>query len=322
MISERELTFKDRLHLERTFTDRVGSNASGKQVAVMGGHFMLLYDESMDCLVPMIWQDAKNDRVRKLSRSLAGDFPVQSMEMSLSLTRLARGCSATPRIVLLVNDHKFTDRTFDSEFADSVAGRAEGLRKDFFRHNPDLPQSLDTLVRHESTPLTELFLANDDSRRDKNAILPRRTIFFSEMALRNRFNHQSRQYIKGNPRFRLHRRTNACGLDGGCYEVYYHDGIHQEECLTNEGECGCAGEMVEFFLQLQDRGFAMAVVLTPHECKKPVRVAGRIAANLMAERRPSPGSLWIVTGLGGCGDLPGEDSHEPLTALEIAWPAH
>ena len=62
-------------------TDRVG---------IVAGHFMLMYDNKNDCLVPMIYQDAQNEEVENFSREMAGDFPINTFKLGLSLFKQLR----------------------------------------------------------------------------------------------------------------------------------------------------------------------------------------------------------------------------------------
>ena len=71
---------------EEVHATAIESLRGQKNIAVVAGHYMLMYDDLADALVPMVYQDSRNPRVVVLSKQMAGEFPLSSFEHGLRLT--------------------------------------------------------------------------------------------------------------------------------------------------------------------------------------------------------------------------------------------
>lgn len=101
-------------------------------IAIIGGHFMLFYDRTVDELKPVIWQELDNDNEIKFAQQNAGNFPTRSFIYSIGLYKLFQKSKAESGLILLVNDHKFQSKNFQPNIIEHVKGRGGELRKKFF----------------------------------------------------------------------------------------------------------------------------------------------------------------------------------------------
>jgi len=225
--------------------------------AIMAGHFMLYYDGTNQSLVPLIYQDLGDGEIKEIAQLYAGEFPIKSFKIGLDIIS---DTGVSSKIVFLVNDHKFQDINFQPEnrqIIDSDAGR---LRQYFYsEYGIKMPKTYYSILHDTCFKFDDTILLNNDLSRQKQDILPKETIYFSEQALRNRFENTIRNDLKNNPNFYVN------GVD-----IFYAPTL---ECLTKEGKCGCSGEIMEFLHVLEKKGYKNVVLISPNECVEPIRTA-------------------------------------------------
>ncbi len=268
----------------------------GEQVAIVAGHFMLMFDHESDSLVPMIHQDAPNDAAKDFSRKMAGDFPVLTFNLGLTLYQRLATQHLHPKLVLAVNDHKFQSHEFQPAATHILRqdGKVQQLRKRFYQ-SASIPTSLQRALAEQSLSPAEAVLRNALPNSDRGR-LGQNTHFFSEKAMRNTFDRRLLKHLKKDPHFRFERRPTAS--DPSSYALYYrNDATLHEICLTEQGSCGCGGELLEFYLELEALGFSKVIFFVPSECVLPVNVGTFIARSTSTPKL----EIFMVSGLGGMG---------------------
>jgi hypothetical protein len=267
-----------------------------EQVAIIAGHFMLMYDGDGDALVPMIYQDTKNSDVRHFSQNLVGEFPALTFQLGVKLYKLLLLKRLRPKICLAINDHKFQSQGFQSRHEQILKkpGKVAGLRKEFY-NSASVPKLFQKILASEELSAEEAILRNDHPMHGA-ARLGKNSFFFSEKAMRNAFDHRRLKEIRNDSRFRYERRPTK--QDPSSYALFYKNGIDTNEmCLTEEGSCGCAAEVHEFYIELTQLGFTKIVFFLPQECLTQVSIGTLITVLRAAPKL----TVFVITGLGGMG---------------------
>ncbi|MFC1606844.1 hypothetical protein ACFL47_02645 [Candidatus Latescibacterota bacterium] len=240
-----------------------------KEVAIIGGHFMLYYESSTRQLVPMIWQDSKEHETIETSKYYAGDFPVNSFESSCTLASALKAESIQSRLALLVNDHQFPAFSPLAQ-REHIGAQSRSLRQAFYRTHPKLTYSFLKIMDKYNLQEEAFILRNDKSDRTKVDTVPKLTPFFSETMMRNRFDAQFRNKF-------------ATNIDSGEIEnngeITIQNSHGQKIRLTDGKHCNCAGETIPF-LDLLLKSFTTIVFFVPSECWKHVIVGTEAALHL------------------------------------------
>lgn len=284
----------------------------GTKTALMAGHYMLMYDEDKDRLVPMVWQDATNPTVEKASKDMAGDFPLRSFKYGLDLWQKGQKQDSHVEIVLLINDHQFQSSHFRANY-DQPKGRGGELRKEYYRRSDNFPQSFRRLLSERGLEKSTVLLSNNDSDRDVHfdehdaTILSPESVFFSEQHLRRRFDRNTRKKLSNDPCFEINR------LSRGGYELFYHpEGSSSRLCLTDptkdeeestETDCGCSGEVIQFLIKLSEEGFTNTIMFVPSECEQAVKNGVQAALYVLDRYYDSAMKVITVAGIGGMGEF-------------------
>jgi hypothetical protein len=275
-------------HLEATALKRSAS------VSILAGHFMLMYDAQRGVLTPMIYQDAQNDVVRQFSIAMASDFPLRSFEIGVSLASHLRKVGVSSRLAMLVNDHAFLTLGWKAQQLDTVS-RGADLRRDFYRNQTALPLSFHKVLSASSELCPDIVLRNDNPNRPAQSILPKSTIYFSEKALRRRFDNRTWPSIKTLPGF-----SERAMATPGLFQLSFTPAEEADAyCLTNEKGCDCSGELIELLLAFARRGFGYTVLLVPDECVKAVMAGTRAFLSLPDTLRCELSYVSVVWNIGG-----------------------
>lgn len=286
---------KRRLDSEQELIEYLGKLpfVSGEQVGIVAGHFMLMYDDQADRLVPMVYQDATNPKVELLSKEMAGDFPLRTFKLGLSLVKSYQGKSIFPKLVLIVNDHIFQTEGWSTQGLKDK-DKAGSLRQSFYRQKYPLPKSFFREIK-EAGLSTEIILENNNAGRISD-ILPKTTRLFSEQALRNYFDQYRRNELRRLPLF---TEVTRAGTKSKLLFKATREG--PDVCLAEDGECGCSGELIEFFIRLAAKSFKQIIFFVPDECKIAVDVGIRAFLHTPSEYTSDLKSVYVVHGLGGMG---------------------
>jgi hypothetical protein len=264
-------------------------------IAIVGGHFMLFYDKDEDCLKPLIHQDLTKDKQIAFAKLMTGDFPVRTFNYSMELIKHFHNNGNTAGNVFIINDHKFQSADFQPSILDLVKNRGGELRTQFYRGKHVFPKIFQNLIeKHGYDDARDVVFDNDDSKRQGQDILPRKTIFYSEQALRNRFDKKTKTKIL--------QTTNFYEQDlGYTKEIFYNDGKKQF-CLTEQGKCGCSSEIMEFLWNILERGFNKIIMFIPQECESHVNNGVEMALTVDAFKSKLSCEIFVITGLGGLGE--------------------
>lgn len=283
--------------------------APGEQVGIIAGHFMLMYDDQADRLVPMVHQDATNPRVKSFSNEMAGDFPLKTFNLGVRLAKEYRGKNIAPKLALIVNDHIFqTEGWSPQNLKDKT--RTGDLRRIFYRAESSFPPSFRKELTDNDWNTKDILLTNTHTRKDDEGILPPDSFCFSETALRRRFDKATRPRLAKLATF-IEKR-----LPGGSKKLYFRPESNATEfCLTENGECGCGGEIIELLIQLGQQSLAGLILFIPSECIKAVVVGVNAFFDLPTEMRGSLRSMVVVDGFGGMGCQESSTQSRPIETV-------
>jgi hypothetical protein len=265
------------------------------RTAIIAGHYMLDLDE--DHLEPMVAGQGSKGPIREHILYYAGGFPLRTFRIGLDLLTERK----EDRIVLLVNDHFFVQGLNDEDRSEEFV---RNLRKEYYRSENALPRAYHDLLESTGSTLEEIFLVHERPNANSQDLLPSRSLYFSEQALRNRFDNTTRKNLASLDGF-WEEETG----DSGPPALFYGRPDRDEEklCMTHEGRCGCKGEIVELANALRQLGYEHALMLIPDECHSAVNAAARATIHGAGALT----SIAVATGLGGRGERPNESSWRP-----------
>ncbi len=283
--------------------------APQEKLGLIAGHFMLMYDDRRDELVPMIHQDSDNPRVVRFSKLMAGDFPIRSFALGCKLQKQYASEGADSQIVLIVNDHIFTSPGWHKQnLPDFESGAA--LRHNYYRKKYPLPQSYFKMLKAADLS-TEVVLSNDNSRRTPQNILPKKTRLFSEQTLRNSFDKSTRYKL------RILRGFREDTIPGSKSRLLF-TANGEMACLADGTSCGCSGELIEFLRELAARGFTRIVFFVPSECWLAAGVGFSAFLHLPKSHNKALSSICAISGLGGMSSTDGDESSISVIAYQRA----
>jgi len=262
-------------------------SSSKSKMAIVAGHYMLMYDFETDGLVPMVYQDGTNKNVINHSKNMAGDFPLYTFEIGLQLVKLYKGRNVNSKIVLLINDHQFKG------LSDNYATSGGKLRHRYYRSQYPLPNSYLDIMQNKNCNIDEVLLNNHNPNRSKTDILPKNSYFFSEQAIRNKFDQYTKTYLLNDPHFSVQIRKK------GGYNLYFHPNNNQySKCLTDDGRCGCGAEVIQFLLDINKIGFDNIIFFSPFECKEPVLAGAQAVCYLVRNKLDSSCMISVISNFG------------------------
>jgi hypothetical protein len=281
----------------------------GEAVAIVAGHFMLMYDDQLGGLVPMVYQDTTNPRVERLSRDMAGDFPLSTFRCGLAMREKLIQKGSPASLVLLVNDHIYLTPGWAVQNMPPSRGDNGSIRKKFHRSQDAIPASFQAELKARQLSPEAVLLDNNNPRRTKTDIVPKRSMLFSEQQLRRRFDETTRATLLADKHF------IQVSAHAGKYELFFREEeFLRGVCLTENGTaCGCSGEVVELMMSLSKRNIRHVVFFSPDECIKAVEAGAQASiyacAHILGERL----SVTTLSGFGGMG-VAGNERSRRITA--------
>lgn len=281
------------------------------RVGLVAGHFMLMYDDQADALVPMLYQDTANPRVAELSRKMAGDFPLRTFQLGVEIQQAYAARSIPSQLTLIVNDHIFQTPGWASQNLCSKQTAGE-LRHDYYRQKHPLPTAFFRTLQSKGLT-SEVILDNHRAGRTPADILPKNTRLFSETALRNHFDQNTRLELRQLPIFSEVRENN-----GKSRLMFVGDNAIPAICLTEDGECGCSGELIEYFIRLAARKLNRLIFFVPDECQLPANAGIQAFLHTPEQYRGTVSSIHVVSGMGGMGESTLKNKPIYVTAHAIA----
>ncbi len=259
-------------------------------VAIVGGHFMLLYDQNEDNLKPVIYQDLKDEKQKEFARKWAGDFPVKTFEYSLELIKYYRALGIDAENVFIVNDHKFQASDFQPNTLDKVKNKGGQLRRSFYWQDNNIPASyLDLILNYKFESIRDVISPNVEYKRNEDSILPKESIYYSEQVLRKKFEKSMKKLLR--------KKSFVEESKGRKSEVFFENNITRI-CITENGKCGCSSEVMEFIWQLMNKNYFNIIMFIPEECEDQVNNGIEVA--LQSENNINEiMNLLVITGIGG-----------------------
>jgi hypothetical protein len=264
------------------------------EIAIVGGHFILFYDKKSDKLKPLIYNDLSNKKDLEFAELFAGDFPTKSFEYSIRLIKHYLSKNNKARNVFLINDHKFQALDFQPNTKHLTHGKGGVLRKSFYRDPTMFPSSFSMIIRkYGFDRISDVVFENYNSNRQPQDILPNPSFFFSEQALRTRFDKKTKS-----KRIKEMVFIQSKSSESEHSDLYYSLNNNQI-CLTESGHCGCSLEVMEFIHSLVNHGFQQIIFFVPIECKDAVNIGIGVALDTLNLSAHTKIEVTIVTSIGG-----------------------
>ena len=259
-------------------------------MAIVGGHFMLFYDKESNMLKPVIWQELTNQQHIQFAKLQAGNFPLDSLKYSIELYKINMIKDIKSGVILMVNDHKFQSYNFQPDIIELVQGRGGDLRKEYF-HKNIVPECYLEEIKNNSIQINDILIHNDNIKRKANELLPKKSWYYSETRLKNRFEYYVQDDLLAQGKIKKESTSNGNEI------VFETSNLNDEICLSENGSCSCSAELIEFVHNVFDRGFTEIVIFVPNECASAVD--GGILASLQIYN--IKGKVWTVSNFGGMG---------------------
>lgn len=256
---------------------------SGKNVVIMGGHYILIYNDIGKRLEPAIWQENSIDHIKQLSLMIAGNFPLRTFNLALRIRNEHEQRGFTGLIALLVNDHLFQSKAFSN--IKNKNNVDWGLQKQIYFKSQDIPEIYNKIIANHNINKERVFIKNTlINSRYYNPIL------FSETALRKKFDRKLKASLSISKGFYLKQLANAKS------ELYFKGLEGNYKCLTEEGACGCSGEVMQFIWEILQTENDCLIMFVPQECYDSVCIG--VEAFLEQINKKKTYDFFIVTGLG------------------------
>lgn len=263
--------------------------SSKSKVAIVGGHYMLFYDLQKDELVPLIKQNLQKENQKEFAELFTGNFPEKSIKFSADLLIELKRKKVVSKLVFIVNDHKFQSKNFQPNITDAIAGRTGELRKNYYNKNR-LPGYYEKLLAERHLLVKDYVQHYYVKSKQKEDNVLKTGLFFSEQRLRNKFEKNLKEKLTKEGKIRKVKNS-------GAVEVYYNGFINEDVCLTENGGCGCSGEVMEFLYELSALGYTDVFFFVPNECVEAANNGFKVVADTIT----APISIYSIYGMGGMG---------------------
>lgn len=228
-----------------TYTPRFG------RVGILGGHFIIDYDPQKKVLAPLIVEDIEDKNFSKVATIEAGEFPFCSFQYSFRLFNSLTGKNFQSNIILLVNDHKTPFLV-----ANKKTELLPQLRDKYYLRN-SIPACYTQLVNEKGIDPNDVFLKNSI----KPAIDHEDSFLFSEKYFRKRFDKALKGKVLATEGF-----FAKIGKSGKS-EIFIELDNGENYCMSENGTCGCSGEIMHFLYSLVCKESIYDFVLfVPYEC--------------------------------------------------------
>ena len=243
------------------------SKTGGEDLCVLGGHYILLYNQQNKQLYPAIWQDTEMGDSTEMSKTLAGDFPVESFKFAMEIRNEKLKKKENAYLTILVNDHFFQSQVTNTILRDHN-NIDFGLIKTKYYAEAFIPEVY----------INQLINENYNSVFCKNTLKKSKyfhPFLFSETSLRNKFDRKLKYELAKKEGFFLNKKDNMKS------ELFYNNIEGTVSCLTQDGSCGCSGEVIQYVYELFGAKHNSMVLLVPYECFNSVCVGVEAVLNLI-----------------------------------------
>ena len=233
-----------------------------RKTIIIGGHYMLFYDKSSDSLKPLIKEDLSLESHKQFAYLHTSGFPEKSMDIAITLHKSLNSMNVFNKFAFIVNDHKFQSKNFQSNISDKIAGRTAELRKKYYANNsiPDYYKRIFDVNGIDYSDTVQKYIIKDIKKEDN---LQEEVYFYSEQRLRNKFDRNLKEKLTYDGKIKKM-------VSGTGFELYYCGFNNSDICLTEDGGCGCSGEVMEFINELYLLGYSNFYFFVPDECQVAV----------------------------------------------------
>ncbi len=251
------------------------------KTAIIGGHYILLYEKKSDSLKPAIYQDFNDWGNMMWSKKRTQNFPVKSFEMTVKLYDMLNQNDNNQNVkcVLLVNDDLFHKKEFRGvSHYETVSNRSFELRKKYFETIENIPRSFKKILKKYNLNAKDFFLTFDSKGYRGDKLLPTSTIFVSERLLCKSFKKNIRRrnkFLESKKLFDIIKIDES----GMVQELSVKSNLKDSLCLIDNGFCNCGGKSFQFYFELIKKGFENIVFFVPNECKSQVLEGAKLICN-------------------------------------------
>lgn len=279
------MMIKEVFNSEEEFIDFVVENNKERDLVILGGHYLLLYNDIDSCLEPAILEENRHIHLKQTSQILAGNFPLRSFELS---AKIKKRRSEVSKVALLVNDHYFQSSSFNLLSEDRLNGNWGSYRAEYFANSVIPDAYLQSLAKYNLDVATTI-LQNQGAKNSTNY----HPHIFSETYLRKKFDKKLKSELSYLDNFYLQNSKN----DGS--ELIYKGGIDNLTCITQNGSCGCSGEVMQFITEVFNLSFTNITMLVPQECYQSVCTGVEAYIDyLKSLGKTEESNLIVATGFG------------------------
>jgi hypothetical protein len=275
---------------------------NNSSVAIIGGHYFLLYESKSDSLKPSVYEDFEDEGNKTFAMLRAKYFPLKTFKISLNLVIHFNLANIISKCIMVVNDEAFLKRDFRGEkHFEIVSERGHELRKKYFAKNENLPNSFIDALKTVKLAINDVFF-NFTNSVAADSYMPQNSIFLSERKLCKKFRKTSKKI------FNFEHVFSTTTEDDNEYDnlTIREDAVNQY-CLIEDGLCNCGGKAFQLYYDAIKNGFSNIIFFVPNECIESVNKGADILikSNIFTESKISIINISNI----------GQDS-ENLTNLE------
>lgn len=254
--------------LEYTIDSIVESN---NPVAIIGGHYFLLYESKSDSLKPSVFQDFEDEGNKTFSLLRAKNFPLKTFKMTLQLINHFTIKKIVSKCVLVVDDDFFHKKEFRGvSHYELIKDRGYELRKKYFSSELNLPKSFIELIENLNLSVKNIF-ENFENSGKEDSYMPSDSIFISERRLCKQFKKTSKRVFNSEDIF-----ISTAFNDDEYNNLTLQDSAVNQYCLIEDGLCNCGGKAFQLYYDIINKGYTNIVFFVPNECIESVNKGAEI----------------------------------------------
>jgi len=266
-----------RIHVAEIINEINSLLLINKKVAIIGGHYSLLYEKKSDSLKPVIHQDFEDWGNKTFSINNSKNFPIKSFELGLSLYINYISKKIECKCIIVVNDEAITKRQFrGEEHFNLIKTKGRKLRKQYYSTDENLPESFKLILERNGLKSDEVFEKFDAVYPTNDNTPNLESIFVSERKLCKKFK-RTIQELKIYDR--LFQTVISDEIETDIMDFRLNSGYSNSICLIEGGECNCGGKAFEFYFELLQKGFRTIIFFVPNDCIEQVNIGAKLIYN-------------------------------------------